>query len=311
MEALVEGEQELYGLISITDVCNNDCEFCDLGKSRKGARHRKYEQIRKQMEALRERGVSRVALTGGEPTLHPDLLGMVSYAKSIGFSHIRMYTHGRALRRNNLMGRLLDAGLTHLMISLFGPDKSMHEEASGDIGSYEETISGIEVAARADVHLVVNCPVTSINVHALKDYLNVLDRYASPDTIWQLSDLYPTSKVLRDPQIHADYGIMMPILDAALTEATIRGRRFLLQEFPLCTVFPWHTDAKELGWWNRIQFLIGDWKRPDSLWSSRPWVAPHRFYTASCDKCTYRNQCLGIPNSYAEVHPDLSFVTPI
>jgi molybdenum cofactor biosynthesis enzyme MoaA len=311
MDAVIEGTQELYGLISVTDVCNNDCEFCDLGKTRKGARHRPYEQIQKQLEALRDREVTRVALTGGEPTLHPRLLDIVSQARSIGFDHIRIYTHGRSLRRNRLIDRLIDAGLTHLMISLFGPDKAMHEEASGDVGSYEETISGIEVAASADVHLVVNCPVTSINVRALGSYLDVLDRHAATDTIWQLSDLYPTSKVLRDPQIHADYHEMIPIMNAALTEATIRGRHFLLQEFPLCTLFPWHADAKELGWWNRIQFLIGDWKRPDSLWSSRPWVAPHRFYTQACEGCTYRGQCLGIPNSYAEAHPDLSFVKPI
>jgi MoaA/NifB/PqqE/SkfB family radical SAM enzyme len=287
-----------YGLVTVTEVCNNDCSFCDVGLSRKGYKHRDPAQIRVQLGLMRDKGVKQVAFTGGEPTLHPAIVDLVRHAQELGFTTIRMYSHGRELERRGLFEPLLKAGLNQIMISLFGPNAEMHDRASGVAGSYPETLRGISLAAASGIHLVVNAPVTSVNQTALVDYLDVLDEVASPETIWQLSDLFPTTQVLREPEIHANYVELAPSLQDALTEATARGRKFLLQEFPLCVLFPFHTDAKEFGHWGRVMFEVADKRRPLGLWQSPPWTSPDRYYPAACKGCSVKSYCLGVAKSY-------------
>src|SRR5277367_1549105 len=52
------------------------------------------------VQALRDarrRGCSRLWLGGGEPTLRPDLLGLVRAARSLGFSDVLLQTNGMRL----------------------------------------------------------------------------------------------------------------------------------------------------------------------------------------------------------------------
>lgn len=297
------------GLISITDVCQNDCVFCGLGKHNKAAVHRPLEQIRNQIDKIYQSGVNRIAFTGGEPTIHPKIIDMVSYASSLGFEYIRIYTHGRNLPKRNLLEDLVSAGLSHIMISLFGPDEQTHNHVAG-ANAYKETLNGIIKASSSSLDIVINTPVTDANHKILPNYIDLLNDITHEQSIWQLSDLFPTTEVIKTPAVHAEYNELKKHLNIALTEATINKREFLLQEFPLCITFPWHANAKELGYWGKLTLLLGDEKDPDSIRKALPWVAPERFYHDDCHKCGYKKQCLGIPTSYYNHYADTSFVSP-
>jgi len=298
------------GLISVTDICQNDCKFCDLGLKNKGASHRSLDEIKHQIKLIRDKGVSRIAFTGGEPTMHPSLINMVDYSASLGFDYLRVYSHGRNLHDKNRLQNLIDAGLTHIMISLFGPNADIHNDVAG-AKAFEETVTGIQLASEKDIDLVINTPVTQQNYANLADYVDLLDNISKPDAIWQLSDLYPTTAVLREPQVHANYFKLKESMNKALHKATLHKRTFLLQEFPLCVTFPWHTDAKELGYWRSITMYVGDESNPGNIKKAKPWVAPDRSYVESCETCFYKRKCLGIPNSYIEYYGDVTFVKPI
>lgn len=70
-------------------------------------------------------GVDKIRLTGGEPTVRPDLLDIVRGLGSMGVKSIGMTTNGLALRRK--LAPLHEAGLDTLNISLDTLDRHMFE----------------------------------------------------------------------------------------------------------------------------------------------------------------------------------------
>ena len=69
------------------------------------------------MRKIRELGVARLGFQGGEPLLHPDIVELVRYAKSLGFYRVSMSTNGFLLTRE-LVADFERAGLDSLQISV-------------------------------------------------------------------------------------------------------------------------------------------------------------------------------------------------
>src|SRR2546428_5496243 len=69
------------------------------------------------MDHIRNLGVMRLGLQGGEPLKHPDIVDVVRYAKSLGFCKVSMSTNGFLLNRQ-LLADLEGAGLDELQISV-------------------------------------------------------------------------------------------------------------------------------------------------------------------------------------------------
>ena len=68
---------------------------------------------------LKEAGIDEVHLTGGEPTLHPDLPGIVKGLTSNGFT-VKMTTNGQA--KLETMHRLAEAGIKGMTFSVLSVD---------------------------------------------------------------------------------------------------------------------------------------------------------------------------------------------
>lgn len=69
--------------LKITDYCPFNCEYCYQGSTIKG-KHAKLEAIKKTIDILAEAKTLEIAIGGGEPTLHPDFLKILRYAKEKG-----------------------------------------------------------------------------------------------------------------------------------------------------------------------------------------------------------------------------------
>src|SRR5438128_2052511 len=77
--------------ISVTDRCDFACTYCRPSHS-EGYNDGKLA-LRDWLtvfEGLRLAGVRRVRLTGGEPLVHPDILGIVRHLAAMGFEDVAM-----------------------------------------------------------------------------------------------------------------------------------------------------------------------------------------------------------------------------
>jgi MoaA/NifB/PqqE/SkfB family radical SAM enzyme len=63
--------------------CNNHCSFCVQGDKRLHFTPRKIEELRRIIENEYRIGARSIVFTGGEPTVHPNLIEAVRYAKSL------------------------------------------------------------------------------------------------------------------------------------------------------------------------------------------------------------------------------------
>ncbi len=108
-----------YLRISITDRCNFRCSYCMpleglpwLPKSDILS----YEEIRDVVSQLAPLGLRRVRITGGEPTIRPQLESLIRFLRAIpGVEDIALSTNG--VKLPELSQRLADAGLDRVNIS--------------------------------------------------------------------------------------------------------------------------------------------------------------------------------------------------
>jgi hypothetical protein len=158
-------------ILEVTDRCDLGCPFCIAASTRKG-RDISLAQARSALEALIESQGSPVALqlSGGEPTLHPRLVEIVSLASSLGFSRLEIDTNGLSLAgETDLPGRLRDAGLRGVYLQMDGPTPEAHLRIRGR-NLLEEKISAVEACLKAGLQVVLAVTVVGgLNDHLLWD----------------------------------------------------------------------------------------------------------------------------------------------
>src|ERR1700756_5191358 len=98
----------------VTDRCNLDCAYCtEYDNSRP---HPSLDDLKKWIRKIRELGTMRIALVGGEPLVHPNIVELVRYCRELGFA-TSLTTNGFLLTRK-LVAELEDAGLQVMQISV-------------------------------------------------------------------------------------------------------------------------------------------------------------------------------------------------
>lgn len=132
--------------IESTGVCNLRCPFCATTMKNWGPGvpgYMKMELFRKIIDEGAKEGLSSIKLSfRGEPTLHPHLPDMVTYAKKNGILDIYFNTNGTMLT-DELIHRLIDAGLDRISLSFEGTHKEEYERQR--VGAkYEKVVENIK-----------------------------------------------------------------------------------------------------------------------------------------------------------------------
>ena len=172
-----------YVRMSLTDRCNLRCTYC---MPREGVDHvdraelLTFEEIERLAAVLAGLGVTKIRLTGGEPTLRRDLPDLVRRLRSIpstdsadGRLRVFMTTNGILLP--GLAAALAEAGLCGLTVSLdtLDPDKF---RALTRAGALPRVIEGVEAAR------VAGQPGLKLNTVAIRGFndeeLHALCRFA-------------------------------------------------------------------------------------------------------------------------------------
>ena len=98
----------------VTDRCNLDCSYCTEYDNAKP--HPALADLKRWLHKVRSLGTMRIALVGGEPLLHPDIVEIVRYCRELGFA-TSLTTNGFLLNRE-LIRELDAAGLEVMQISV-------------------------------------------------------------------------------------------------------------------------------------------------------------------------------------------------
>lgn len=80
--------------IEITYDCNKNCHFCFNSNTTQGSiQETKETDFVHMINCIKQQGIKRIRLTGGEPTMSPDFLKILKYSKEIGLI-VKVNTNG-------------------------------------------------------------------------------------------------------------------------------------------------------------------------------------------------------------------------
>lgn len=150
----------MMAMLEITNRCNMNCPLCFTD-----ARHHGpdvgLDEIQKRLDDLLEvAGPIPLQISGGEPTLHPQLGEIVAQARRRGFGNIELVTNGVVISANpDYLGTLVDHGLTAVYLQFDGVRKETYEAIRGrDMG--EIRIASIEAIRAAKICCTLAVAVT-------------------------------------------------------------------------------------------------------------------------------------------------------
>ncbi len=133
-----------YARISIINSCNLKCKYCSFDSQYKII---PLEDILFIVKALSNLGIKKIRLTGGEPTMHKDLVEIIKAIKSIdGIELVGLTTNGTLLE--NKIKSLYDAGLDFINISIDALSDSTYQYITGS--SISNTINNIKEVFKYD-----------------------------------------------------------------------------------------------------------------------------------------------------------------
>jgi len=151
-----------YLRISVTDSCNLRCIYCapPSGLPRSSRHLLSAREITEVARVAMDLGMTKLRITGGEPTVRPDLPQIIeSLAGLPGLTDLAMTTNGTRLAP--MAARLRDAGLRRVNVSLDSTDAARYRAITGG-GELRRSLDGIAAADAAGLLPVkLNCVVSA------------------------------------------------------------------------------------------------------------------------------------------------------
>jgi MoaA/NifB/PqqE/SkfB family radical SAM enzyme len=136
--------------VNLNFVCNERCVFCAAGLSSGGwtvsgrGGGVTLDDVRKWTSERPPGPSDRVAIAGGEPTLHRELVPIVRYLAS-GGAPVTIFTNGLRLANTDFARAVLGAGTARIEIALFGAQASTHDAVTQRTGSFQTTLAALRV----------------------------------------------------------------------------------------------------------------------------------------------------------------------
>ena len=151
--------------------CNNKCTFCLDSLAHVGTMRNNLD-IKIQIIEGRKKGASRLILSGGEPTMHPNFLDFVKLGKRAGYPKVQTVTNGRMFAYPEFLETSAKNGLDEITFSLHGHHAKLHDRLVGVPGAFEQESAGLKAALAAGCFIVnVDIVINKQNVSVLPEML--------------------------------------------------------------------------------------------------------------------------------------------
>lgn len=156
-----------------TRSCNLRCSHCyALAKGEPSEHELDTGEAEAFLDDLADFGSPVVLFSGGEPLVRPDLPRLVAHATARGLK-AALSTNGTLLT-TDMVGRLKDAGLTYIGISIDG-NENAHNRLRQDSTAYRRTLAGLEVAANAGLRVGLRHTLTRDSLQHIGHVFGLLE----------------------------------------------------------------------------------------------------------------------------------------
>ena len=272
--------------------CNSRCQYCTQLDYRVIPQADQLdlttEQIRARITWAWQNGHDELGFSGGEPTIRPDFLDLVAFARETGFSRIAVTTNGRMFAYPKFADQAIANGLTHFTFSLHGATPELHDKIAVAQGALQQALAGLDnITASAKrrgvkLHLMNNQILIPENVGQIKDMVALL----APKGV-RLFMIQPfiaqRSNVADLGRWFVPYDDVVAGVQAALPLLQEFGARIKPYNVPNCLLTPLGKAQIELQFYGISVFR--EFEREDAG-EFKPFKARQWFRIDACQTCT-------------------------
>lgn len=226
-----------------------------------------------------------LVLTGSEITLRRDLPDIARKAKSSGFKHVRIQTHGMHLGRTDYADKLIDAGVDEFFVSVAGNNAESHDRITQVNGAWEKMMRGMVHLDQYDhVKLITNSVITTQSYTLLPGMVDAM-KHLKRLVQMEFWNFFPMAET--DPKdLAARHADILPYLREAIHKCRTDNRYVEVKNFPECML-------AELG-----DALVN--AQPVLMIDPEFWTEFDRngFYNCPHQEACSSTECLGLTTAY-------------
>ncbi len=154
-------------LIELTNRCNLSCKHCLDGRHSTNGENLKIEIIEKILQSARAHGFDDLSFTGGEPTMHPRFIEILTMAYEAGYK-FGFVTNGWNFTKIYEMLLPYHNSLIVITFSLDGAREDTHDRIRRK-GSYRRVMKAVSICVVKDIPFTFNTVITSYNRGELRE----------------------------------------------------------------------------------------------------------------------------------------------
>lgn len=299
------------GYIQVTRECNQRCRFCSNPPSGRSAT---LEALEAQAAGLVAEGCSGIILTGGEPTLRPDLPALVERVKRLGVP-VRIITNGQRLAEGPLLHELADAGLDHLHLSMYSHREAVQDHLTRNPGGYQRLMASFErLRVRREAGLLPTVDLNVVINHENAAHLHELAAFVVEQlpfihhVVW--NNLDPsTDRIAEAPELVPTLWEMEVPLARALALLHRAGRTFRVERVPLCYLPGFEHVSTETRKIVKEEPRLIHFLDDKALVRQETRLAWQRGKAEACRSCRLDPLCAGLDSM--DVHYDSAELSPV
>jgi MoaA/NifB/PqqE/SkfB family radical SAM enzyme len=196
----------------LTERCNSRCVTCDHW--RHGRIDMSRESISRLLPSFERLGTRMVALSGGEPLLHPEWAEIASLLKSAGLG-VWLLTSGLSLAKHASRAAPLFDNIT---VSLDGTDRQTYEAIRG-LDAFERVLQGIRAAASLGAAPTIRVTLQRANYRQLPGFVDLARRIGARQVSFLAVDVANPHAFGRNDDFASDLALRaedLPILEGIL-----------------------------------------------------------------------------------------------
>lgn len=129
--------------ITLDFKCNSYCLFC-CELSNRYLPAKTTVEAKKEISIARQKGFTRLILSGGEPAIRPDIFELINFAKNLSFGYVMISTNGQMFSYLDFARKIIDSGISEIVFSLHGHQAKIHDFLTGSPSSFYQLKKGIE-----------------------------------------------------------------------------------------------------------------------------------------------------------------------
>ena len=277
------------GIVDLGDPCNVNCVFCfHTGSNNKFV---PLDTLKRLLDKLKANTREYFTITGGAPTIYPDIIELIKYGVSLGLKG-QMITHDLTRAQE-----FIDAGLTSFLVSLHGIGK-VHDSILQKDGYFDIQVKGLRWLDKNNIPYGINTVICKQSYQTLPELARFLLSY-NPKSInyinfipvdeWKVNDI-PITDVCVSPDQSKSF-LIRAINILSSKECVINVRYY-----PVCSLM---TYEKHVVNATNYQFDPNEWcneiKSPEEVIKNGWEKALERnVLLESCKMCSIKRVCGGV-----------------